>query len=69
MLGAAKRQATHDVLTGLPNRALFSGLVNRQIAIAERVGARFSVLTTTWTGSCPSAISMAMPQAMRFCAK
>ena len=44
MLEAAKHQATHDVLTGLPNRALFSDLVNRQIAISERVGSRFSVL-------------------------
>jgi diguanylate cyclase (GGDEF)-like protein len=43
-LGAAKRQATLDVLTGLPNRALFNDLVNRQIAIAKRVGSRFSVL-------------------------
>jgi diguanylate cyclase (GGDEF)-like protein len=37
-------QATHDVLTGLPNRALFNDLVNRQIAISALAGTHFSVL-------------------------
>lgn len=53
MLGAAKRQATYDVPTGLPNSALFSDLVNRQIAIAKRVNARFSVLNIDLDGFMP----------------
>ena len=53
MLGAAKRQATYDVPTGLPNRALFSDLVNRQIAIAKRVNALFSVLYVDLDGFMP----------------
>jgi len=44
MLRDAKHQATHDVLTGLPNRAVFNDLVGRQIAVSERAGTHFSVL-------------------------
>lgn len=44
MLQAARHQATHDVLTGLANRALFQELVSRQIAICERSGTHFSIL-------------------------
>lgn len=44
MLQAAQYQATHDVLTGLPNRALFNDLVNRQIAVSALASTRFSVL-------------------------
>lgn len=44
MLKAARYQATHDVLTGQPNRALFNDLVNKQIAISERAGTHFSIL-------------------------
>ena len=44
MLQAAQHQATHDVLTGLPNRALFNDLVSRQIAISALAGTQFSVL-------------------------
>lgn len=44
MLQNAKHQATHDVLTGLPNRAVFNDLVGRQIAVSERAGTHFSVL-------------------------
>lgn len=44
MLKKASHQATHDVLTGLPNRALFSTLVNKQIAICKRASTPFSVL-------------------------
>lgn len=35
MLQSARHQATHDALTGLPNRVLFNDLVNRQIALSE----------------------------------
>lgn len=44
MLQAARHQATHDVLTGLANRALFQELVSRQIAICERGRTHFSIL-------------------------
>jgi diguanylate cyclase (GGDEF)-like protein len=44
MLQSARHQATHDVLTGLPNRVLFNDLVNKQIALSERAGTQFSVL-------------------------
>jgi diguanylate cyclase (GGDEF)-like protein len=44
MLQAAQHQAAHDVLTGLPNRALFNDLVNRQIAISELTSTQFLVL-------------------------
>jgi diguanylate cyclase (GGDEF)-like protein len=44
MLRTARHQATHDVLTGLPNRALFNDLVNRQIAISALASTHFSVL-------------------------
>ena len=44
MLQAAQHKATHDVLTGLPNRALFHDLVNKQIAVSEQGNTSFSVL-------------------------
>jgi diguanylate cyclase (GGDEF)-like protein len=53
MLQAAQHQATHDVLTGLPNRALFNDLVNRQIAISALAGIQFSVLYVDLTGFKP----------------
>jgi diguanylate cyclase (GGDEF)-like protein len=44
MLQSARYLATHDTLTGLPNRVLFSDLVNRQIALSERANTQFSIL-------------------------
>jgi diguanylate cyclase (GGDEF)-like protein len=44
MLKRAQHQAMHDPLTGLPNRALFNELVNKQIAVCQRSGSRFSIL-------------------------
>lgn len=44
MLQSARHLATHDALTGLPNRVLFNDLVNRQIALSERANTQFSVL-------------------------
>ncbi len=39
-----QHQATHDALTGLPNRVLFMDRLGREIAHAERDGHRFAVL-------------------------
>jgi predicted signal transduction protein with EAL and GGDEF domain len=39
-----QHQATHDALTGLPNRLLFLDRLGRQIAHAERDGRLFAVL-------------------------
>ncbi|HEX4152635.1 MAG TPA: EAL domain-containing protein, partial [Steroidobacteraceae bacterium] len=39
-----QHQATHDALTGLPNRVLFMDRLDREIAHAERDGHRFAVL-------------------------
>jgi diguanylate cyclase (GGDEF)-like protein len=39
-----QHQATHDALTGLPNRLLFIDRLGREIAHAERDGHRFAVL-------------------------
>jgi diguanylate cyclase (GGDEF)-like protein len=39
-----QHQATHDALTGLPNRALFLDRLERQIAHSERDGGLFAVL-------------------------
>ncbi|HYD57459.1 MAG TPA: EAL domain-containing protein [Burkholderiales bacterium] len=40
----AQYLATHDALTGLPNRTLFKDLVEREVETARRYGRRFSVL-------------------------
>lgn len=42
--------ATHDALTGLPNRALLSDRLNMAIAQAKRTGKRFSVLALDLDG-------------------
>jgi predicted signal transduction protein with EAL and GGDEF domain len=39
-----QHQATHDTLTGLPNRVLFLDRLGREIAHAEREGRTFAVL-------------------------
>jgi diguanylate cyclase (GGDEF)-like protein len=39
-----QHQATHDALTGLPNRLLFMDRLGRQLAHAERDGRQFAVL-------------------------
>jgi diguanylate cyclase (GGDEF)-like protein len=39
-----QHQATHDALTGLPNRVLFMDRLGREIVHAERDGHRFAVL-------------------------
>jgi diguanylate cyclase (GGDEF)-like protein len=39
-----QHQATHDALTGLPNRVLFMDRLGREIAHADRDGHRFAVL-------------------------
>ncbi|WP_377704480.1 diguanylate cyclase domain-containing protein [Pseudoduganella sp. UC29_71] len=44
MLQQARHQATHDVLTGIANRAMFTDFLERQIAIASRSHAPLSVL-------------------------
>jgi len=41
---ALQHQATHDALTGLPNRTLFLDRLGREIAHAERDGHRFAIL-------------------------
>lgn len=44
MLQSAQHRATHDVLTGLANRAMFHAFLERQIAAAQRGQAQVSVL-------------------------
>lgn len=44
MLLQARHQATHDVLTGIANRAMFTEFLERQLAIASRSRAPLSVL-------------------------
>lgn len=44
MLQNAQHQATHDVLTGLANRAMFNAFLERQLAAAQRGQAQLSVL-------------------------
>lgn len=39
-----RQMAQHDPLTGLPNRALFSDRVQRELAYAKRHGRRFAVI-------------------------
>jgi hypothetical protein len=45
-----RHQRTHDVFTGLPKRALFSELVNKSIAVCERIGPHFSVMSIDLDG-------------------
>ena len=40
----ANHQATHDTLTGLANRALFTEVVNQQLSVCERTSTNLSVL-------------------------
>jgi len=44
MLQNAQHQATHDVLTGLANRAMFHAFLERQLAAAQRGQAQLSIL-------------------------
>ncbi len=44
MLQSAQHQATHDVLTGIANRAMFHAFLERQLAAAQRGQAQLSVL-------------------------
>ena len=39
-----QEMATHDFLTGLPNRALFHDIISRQLAHAARTSERFAVM-------------------------
>ena len=39
-----RHMAQHDLLTGLPNRALFSDRVNRELAYARRHDGRFALI-------------------------
>jgi len=39
-----RHMAQHDLLTGLPNRALFSDRVQRELAYAKRHGGRFAMI-------------------------
>jgi diguanylate cyclase (GGDEF)-like protein/PAS domain S-box-containing protein len=43
-VSALEHQALHDVLTGLPNRALFTDVLNRALAVAEREKERVGVV-------------------------
>ncbi|MFN2465764.1 MAG: putative bifunctional diguanylate cyclase/phosphodiesterase [Candidatus Dormibacteria bacterium] len=43
-VSALEHQALHDVLTGLPNRALFTDVVNRALTAAERDQERVAVV-------------------------
>ncbi len=44
MLIEAQHQARHDVLTGLPNRALIAEIVEKQLALCQRNGSCLAVL-------------------------
>lgn len=44
MLLRAQHQATHDVLTGIANRAMFQDFLARQLAISQRHGSALAVL-------------------------
>jgi len=41
---ALERAATHDALTGVPNRMLFADLLDRTVRFSERYGHRFGLL-------------------------
>jgi diguanylate cyclase (GGDEF)-like protein len=43
-MAVVQRQAHHDPLTGLANRALFEDAFARQLALSERAGSPFAVL-------------------------
>jgi diguanylate cyclase (GGDEF)-like protein/PAS domain S-box-containing protein len=49
-VSALEHQALHDVLTGLPNRALFTDVLERAIAVAGREKQRVAVLLLGVTG-------------------
>ena len=44
MLRSAQHQASHDVLTGLANRALFDDILNHQLAICRRTQSNLAII-------------------------
>ncbi len=44
MLRSAQHQASHDVLTGLANRALFDEILNHQLAICRRTQSNLAII-------------------------
>ena len=43
--------ATHDALTGLPNRVLMDDRIGQCIALADRQNQTFAVIVLDWTAS------------------
>ena len=44
MLLRAQHQATHDVLTGIANRAMFQDFLSRQMAISQSHGSSLALM-------------------------
>ena len=53
MLAAAQHQASHDVLTGLANRALFDEILGHQLAICKRTKTNLAVVNIDLDGFKP----------------